>query len=106
MVICAGCGAVIPISMVDGQAYFCPRTGLGYAYYPDRPHEPIRAGHPAAPPCPRCRRLERMLLVATAYLAPSNWYESPETLNLLDDVKRHLRRRYQDILNRHLAKEE
>ena len=56
--------------------------------------------------CPRCRRLERMLLLATVYLVASNWYESPETLKLLDDVKRHLRPRYQDILNRHLAKEE
>ena len=53
--------------------------------------------------CPRCRRLERMLLVATAYLAPSNWYESPETLKLLDRIKRHLPARLQDILNRHLA---
>ena len=44
--------------------------------------------------------------MATVYLVASNWYESPETLKLLDDVKRHLRPRYQDILNRHLAKEE
>jgi acyl-CoA hydrolase len=44
-----------------------------------------------------------MLLVATAYLAAANWYESPEALKLLDRVKRHLPVRLQDILNRHLA---
>ena len=55
------------------------------------------------PVCPRCRRLERMLLVVTAYLSPANWYESPETLKLLDRVKGYLPARLQDILNRHLA---
>jgi hypothetical protein len=47
-----------------------------------------------------------MLLVATAYLTASNWYEFPKTLKLLDRVKRHLPTRLQDILNRHLAREE
>ena len=55
------------------------------------------------PACSRCRRLERMLLVVTAYLSPSNWYESPETLKLLDRVKGYLPARLQDILNHHLA---
>jgi hypothetical protein len=61
---------------------------------------------PPVQPCPRCRRLERILLVATAYSSARNWYESPETLKLLDRVKRHLPVRLQDILNRHLAREE
>lgn len=57
-------------------------------------------------PCPRCRRLERLLLIAATYLSPSNWYESAETVKLLDRVKRHLPMRLQDILNRYLTARE
>jgi hypothetical protein len=86
----------------DNRLY-CKACGIdfGTASIPDIMTATRRIGYLRG--CPRCRRLERILLVATAYLSPSNWYESPETMKLLDRAKRHLPLRLQDILNRHLA---
>jgi hypothetical protein len=56
--------------------------------------------------CPRCRRLERILLVVTAYMTAMNWYESEDTIAILDRVKEYLPDRLRGILNRYLAKEE